>query len=52
MGYLAGGRQVDYPHVIEHAGHIFVAFASAKQSVEVLKIKLEDLAVLQPVKGR
>lgn len=51
MGILAGGRQVDYPHVIEHDGHIFVAFASAKQSVEVLKIKLEDLKVLQPVAG-
>lgn len=49
MGYLAGGRQVDYPHVIEHNGHLLVAFASAKQSVEVLKIKLEDLKVLQPL---
>lgn len=49
MGILAGGRQVDYPHAIEHDGHLFVAFASAKQSVEVLKIKLEDLKVLQPV---
>ncbi len=43
MGYLVGERHVDYPHVIEHEGYIYVAFASAKQSVEVLKIKMEDL---------
>ena len=43
MGYLAGGRHVDYPHVIEHGGYLLVAFASAKQTVEVLKIKISDL---------
>ncbi|MEW4564464.1 exo-alpha-sialidase [Bremerella sp. JC770] len=43
MGYLVGGRHVDYPHVIEHDGHVLVAFATQKQTVEVLKIKLEDL---------
>ncbi|PQO25755.1 hypothetical protein C5Y96_23385 [Blastopirellula marina] len=43
MGYLAGGRHVDYPHVIEHDGHVLIAFATQKQTVEVLKIKLEDL---------
>ncbi len=43
MGYLAGGRHVDYPHVIEHDGHVLVAFATKKQTVEVLKIKLTDL---------
>lgn len=47
MGVLVAGRHVDYPHVIEHGDHLFVAFASAKQSVEVLKIKLTDLDVLQ-----
>ncbi|MHC2066530.1 exo-alpha-sialidase [Bremerella sp. T1] len=46
MGYLAGGRHVDYPHVIEHDGHVLVAFATQKQTVEVLKIKLEDLDAL------
>lgn len=46
MGYLAGGRHVDYPHVIEHDGHVLVAFATKKQTVEVLKIKLEDLDAL------
>lgn len=43
MGYLAGGRHVDYPHVIEHDGHVLVAFATQKQTVEVLKIKLKDI---------
>lgn len=47
MGYLVGGRHIDYPHVIEHDGHLFVAFAGwRKQSCEVLKIKIEDLKVL------
>ncbi|MFH5832995.1 exo-alpha-sialidase [Halalkalibaculum sp. DA384] len=43
MGYLVGGRHVDYPHVIEHNGHIYVTFAGAKQTVEVLKIDISDL---------
>jgi len=43
MGYLVGGRHVDYPHVIEHNGYLLVAFSGGKQSVEVLKIKISDL---------
>lgn len=43
LAYLVGGRQVDYPHTLEHDGHLLVAFAGGKQSVEVLKIKLSDL---------
>lgn len=43
MGYLFGGRRIDYPHVIEHDGHLLVAFSGGKQSVEVLKIKLDEL---------
>ncbi|MBA2114132.1 exo-alpha-sialidase [Bremerella alba] len=46
MGYLAGGRHVDYPHVIEHDGYLLVAFATQKQTVEVLKIRLEELDAL------
>lgn len=52
MGVLVAGRHVDYPHVIEHDGRLFVAFASAKQSVEVLTIELSALDVLQPVAAR
>ena len=49
MIYLVGGRWIDYPHVIEHEGHLFVAFAGGKQSVEVLKVKLADVdAVKMP----
>jgi hypothetical protein len=43
MCYLVGGRHVDYPHTIEHEGFIYVAFAGAKQTVEVLKINMADL---------
>ena len=41
--YLTGGRHVDYPHVIEHEGHLLIAFSGGKQSVEVLKVKLSDV---------
>jgi len=51
MLYLVGGRHIDYPHVIEHAGSLFIAFAGGKQTVEVLKVKLSDIdAVQMPVK--
>jgi hypothetical protein len=43
MLYLAGGRHVDYPHVIEQEGSLFIAFAGGKQTVEVLKVKLSDV---------
>ncbi len=52
MGYLVGGRHIDYPHVIEHDGSVLVAFASAKQTVEVLKIKIADLDQLQNSKNQ
>jgi len=44
MGYLVGGRRVDYPHVLEHQGNLFVAFSGAKQSVEVLKIPIDKMS--------
>jgi hypothetical protein len=43
LAYLVGGRHVDYPHAIEYEGNLLIAFAGAKQSVEILKIKLSDL---------
>jgi hypothetical protein len=49
MLYLVGGRHIDYPHVIEHEGSLFIAFAGGKQSVEMLKVKLSDVdAVKMP----
>ena len=51
MLYLVGGRHIDYPHVIEHDGSLFIAFAGGKQTVEVLKVKLSDVdAVTMPDK--
>ncbi len=51
MLYLVGGRHIDYPHVIEHEGSLFIAFAGGKQTVEVLKVKLADAdAVKMPSK--
>jgi hypothetical protein len=44
LGYLVGGRHVDYPHVLEHEGRLLVAFSGGKQSVEVLRIGVDDLA--------
>lgn len=43
MIYLVGGRWVDYPHVFEHDGDLFISFSGGKQTVEVLKIRLADL---------
>lgn len=44
MGYLTGGRHIDYPHLLEHNGYLFVAFAgSVKQKIEVLRINISDL---------
>lgn len=45
MFYLVGGRWVDYPHVLEHDGHLYIAFAGGKQTVEVLRVRIADLAV-------
>ncbi|GAB3283935.1 hypothetical protein GCM10027347_60770 [Larkinella harenae] len=52
MFYLVGGRHVDYPHVIEHDGHLLIAFAGHKQTVEVLKVRLADLNAMKPVSQR
>ncbi len=49
MYYLVGGRHVDYPHVIEHDGHLLVAFAGGKQTVEVIKIRLSDIDSLKMI---
>jgi len=47
MGYLIGGRRIDYPHIIEYNGNLLIAFSGNKQSVEVLMIKIKDLDNLQ-----
>lgn len=47
MLYLVGGRHIDYPHVIEHGDSLFIAFASGKQTVEMLKVKLSDVDAIK-----
>lgn len=41
--WLIGGRHVDYPHIIEHDGHLLIAFSGAKQTMEVLRVSLDEL---------
>ena len=41
--YLVGGRHVDYPHIIEHKEHLLIAFSGAKQTMEVLKVSLDEV---------
>ena len=41
MFYLIGGRHIDYPHMIEHDGNLFISFSGAKQTLEVLKVDLD-----------
>ena len=41
--WLIGGRHIDYPHIIEHDGHLLVAFSGAKQTMEVMKVSLDEL---------
>jgi len=41
--FLVGGRHVDYPHIIEQEGHLLVAFSGAKQTMEVVKVSLNEI---------
>ena len=41
--WLIGNRHVDYPHIIEHDGNLLIAFSGAKQTMEVMKVSLNDL---------
>lgn len=41
--YLVGGRHVDYPHMIQHQDHLLIAFSGAKQTMEVLKVSLQQI---------
>lgn len=45
--WLVGGRHVDYPHIIEHDGHLLIAFSGAKQTMEVMKVSLDELERLE-----
>ena len=41
--YLVGGRHVDYPHLLEHEGFLYVAHSGGKRSVEIERVRLSDL---------
>ena len=45
--WLIGGRHVDYPHIIEHDGHLLITFSGAKQTMEVMKVSLDELERLE-----
>lgn len=45
--YVVGGRHVDYPHVMEHDGYLYIAHSGAKMSVEIERVRLADLAGLR-----
>lgn len=47
MYYLVGGRHIDYPHMIEQDGSLYISFSGAKQTLEVLKVNLDDLDNLE-----
>lgn len=37
------GETLQYPHVIEHDGHLHVAFSRNKTNIEALKVALDEL---------
>lgn len=41
--FLIGNRHIDYPHMIEHDGSLLIAFSGAKQTMEVMKISLDEI---------
>jgi hypothetical protein len=45
--YVVGGRHVDYPHVMEHDGYLYIAHSGGKQSVEIERVRLSDLNALK-----
>ena len=47
MYYLAGGRSIDYPHVLEHKGYLFIAHSGGKQTVEIERVRIADLETLK-----
>jgi hypothetical protein len=45
--YLVGGRKVDYPHVMEHEGYLYIAHSGGKQSVEIERVRVADLDAMR-----
>ena len=47
MYYLVGGRWIDYPHMIEHDGYLYIAHSGGKQSVEIERVRIADMDRLE-----
>lgn len=45
--WLVGERHIDYPHIIEHDGHLLIAFSGAKQTMEVMRVSLDEIERLE-----
>jgi len=46
LGYLGRRRHIDYPQCWEHDGHFIGRLCGdAKQKIEVVKVKITDLAM-------
>ncbi len=41
--YVVGGRWVDYPHLLEHDGYLYITHSGDKQSVEIERVRIADL---------
>lgn len=51
--YLVGGRSVDYPHVLEYDGNLYIAHSGGKRSIEIERVRLADLnAARMPMPGK
>lgn len=44
--FSAGIASLQYPHVIEHDGHLYIAFSRGKVQTEVFRVKLSDIDAL------
>ncbi|QDT89095.1 exo-alpha-sialidase [Gimesia algae] len=44
--FRAGIASLQYPHVIEHGGYLFIAFSRNKVQTEVFRVKLSDIDAL------
>ena len=47
MFYVVGGRRIDYPHVMEHDGYLFIAHNSGKRSFEIERVSISDLDAMK-----
>jgi hypothetical protein len=44
--FRAGVASLQYPHVIEHDGHLLIALSRLKTQIEVYRVELDDVAEL------